>query len=543
MRFFTYIILFFCTPVVAQNLVVNNSFEEVTTPYCGWTTIPSQLTGFVNSWNSPTAAYPDVYSTAVAPSCWNYMPNSTYSVTADCVLGSQSPRTGEVMAGLYTFGTNREYLQVPLTQALTVGQVYRISFWVSRADNVGMASDRIGVALSNGAVNFPGIVTLNNLNLAVESETIITESNAWVEITSVFIPNQAYTYLLIGNFKDDASTNTLPQASPTVCQANYAYYYIDDISLTETDPQLIVTAPPVICRGESSTLLAAGADTYEWATLAAPDVVLATTPSFVAMPTTTTTYIVRGMLGNLPLADTLNILVPENVFLPAETTICNGNTLTLNPGIYNDYSWSNNSQTSTITVSEAGSYSVTVTDEYGCVSSVSSTVVLADLPQVSISGASTLCYAAQLPLSATSGFEDYLWNTGATTPTTSVDLPNTYSVTITDSNGCTASAIKSIVMGECPCKVVFPTAFSPNGDGVNDSFSPVASCALQNYQMMVFDRWGNKVFSTQNPDESWDGAVIGKGGEMPLGVYIYTASYAIDTGEIQQQKGNITVIR
>jgi gliding motility-associated-like protein len=66
-----------------------------------------------------------------------------------------------------------------------------------------------------------------------------------------------------------------------------------------------------------------------------------------------------------------------------------------------------------------------------------------------------------------------------------------------------------------PCNVSIPNVFSPNGDGINDFFTFSSSCQTRSFQAQIFDRWGNMIAESRQPDEVWDG------GDYNPGVYVY----------------------
>lgn len=88
-----------------------------------------------------------------------------------------------------------------------------------------------------------------------------------------------------------------------------------------------------------------------------------------------------------------------------------------------------------------------------------------------------------------------------------------------------------------------PTAFTPNGDGINDHFLPIANVIdLDTYDLRIYDRWGRDLFATTDPSMGWDGTAGGS--NVPLGVYAYRA-YAIDAikGDVYEIRGHVTVVR
>lgn len=87
---------------------------------------------------------------------------------------------------------------------------------------------------------------------------------------------------------------------------------------------------------------------------------------------------------------------------------------------------------------------------------------------------------------------------------------------------------------ENKCKLYIPNAFSPNGDGVNDFFKPVANCSLQEFEMKIFDRWGTLIYQTKNIDRGWDGNYRGQEAESTA--YAYYIQYRM----MQQDSINAT---
>ena len=109
-------------------------------------------------------------------------------------------------------------------------------------------------------------------------------------------------------------------------------------------------------------------------------------------------------------------------------------------GNYNSYLWSNGETTFSILVDEPGTYSVTVTNEGGCVGEASFTIQENPVPIVAISGPKEICPGAVITLDAGPGFTLYDWSTGGFSQTTLVTDPGTYFVVVTNEFGCTSQA-------------------------------------------------------------------------------------------------------
>ena len=88
---------------------------------------------------------------------------------------------------------------------------------------------------------------------------------------------------------------------------------------------------------------------------------------------------------------------------------------------------------------------------------------------------------------------------------------------IITNNGCHGA---DSVLLRPPAHIFFPNAFTPNGDGLNDFFGPVGH-SIESFEMTVFDRWGEVVFTTEDPNIQWDGSINGSGAPQ-TGVYVFT---------------------
>jgi gliding motility-associated-like protein len=109
--------------------------------------------------------------------------------------------------------------------------------------------------------------------------------------------------------------------------------------------------------------------------------------------------------------------------------------------------------------------------------------------------------------------------------------------------GCRDTACISIHIKNDAVKCVdlfVPNAFSPNNDGVNDLETVLGNC-IAKMQFLIFDRWGEKVFESDNPKDSWDGTYNGE--PMNTAVFVYYLRATLTTGEEITQKGNISLVR
>jgi gliding motility-associated-like protein len=146
-----------------------------------------------------------------------------------------------------------------------------------------------------------------------------------------------------------------------------------------------------------------------------------------------------------------------------------------------------------------------------------------------------------LLLDVTTPDATYVWQDNSTNSIFNVTEPGNYWVFI-DINGCSGTSnVINVDFENCNCDVFIPNSFTPNEDLLNDRFQPILNCDVRYYSLIIFDRWGNKVFETNNPTESWDGI---NGGELlQNGIYPYVITYEfIGMPRRIQRYGNVHLI-
>ncbi|MBK6610209.1 MAG: gliding motility-associated C-terminal domain-containing protein [Sphingobacteriales bacterium] len=278
--------------------------------------------------------------------------------------------------------------------------------------------------------------------------------------------------------------------------------------------------------------------------------------------------------------------LPDPPLLPPDTTICQGQpmpALVATPnknGLLQWYSDSdlsnplaagNNFTPPTIAPNTTATYYVTETVD-GCQGNagIVKISVSALPPSPALGPDAVYCITDLLaPLTATplpNAIINWYGNAGLTNllatnqetflPTiTNPEIGQTFSFYATQTiDGCEGSAsVVKISFKDCslpppppPLAVTIPTAFSPNDDGINDVFRPKVNTALplQQFRLAVYDRWGNRVFDSTNPNDGWNGLLAGNGFRpAPVGVYVFMFMYENEAGQLIQTNGNITLLR
>ena len=116
-----------------------------------------------------------------------------------------------------------------------------------------------------------------------------------------------------------------------------------------------------------------------------------------------------------------------------------------------------------------------------------------------------------------------------------------YKVVVRDLAGCADSAYIKVRIFRTNPQIFVPTAFTPNGDGLNDFFRPLAVGISKFDYFRVFNRWGELVFQTQINELGWDGKIKGK--EQGSGTFVWVVKGTDYTGKQVFAKGTVTLIR
>ncbi len=257
-------------------------------------------------------------------------------------------------------------------------------------------------------------------------------------------------------------------------------------------------------------------------------------------------------------ADTIMVdyFLPEALDLGNDTTICEATSLFLAPNTPNivSYLWQDGSTGATFEAFDVGTYFVELTDVNNC--TISDTInvdILLEPRPVDLPLDTTVCNYDEFTLNA---FEpnatEYTWqgesaffgqNDRKDTSFT-IRFPGLYQVNIANRCASVDQTIQ-VVHEDCSCTPYIPNVFTPNNDGQNDEFKPMANCPIENYQMMIFDRWGNKLFETTEFNVGWDGT--SRGNIAPTGVYVWRIQYESTNErgvtESFNQTGDVTILR
>jgi gliding motility-associated-like protein len=217
------------------------------------------------------------------------------------------------------------------------------------------------------------------------------------------------------------------------------------------------------------------------------------------------------------------------------TTLCQGQTVGLK-AVYSSgtIKWSTGETTDEIAVTASGVYMVTLTTESGCTKEDSTNVAFLPNPVLSVNDTTICTYKNQtITLSAPAGFAKYTWNNVPGNQTYNVTYPQTVSLTITDANGCQTTQ-QIHITEQCP-DVEIPNTFTPNGDGINDTWDVQG---LDNTSTVkIFNRYGSLLYQSKGYTTPWNGTYHNQ--KLPTGAYYYIITTKNNT---QTYSGPVTVI-
>lgn len=244
----------------------------------------------------------------------------------------------------------------------------------------------------------------------------------------------------------------------------------------------------------------------------------------------------------IPVSARVLVSAPE-LDLGEDLEICQGDYLQISAeGDYYSYLWHNGVTNPSILSGEEGYKRVSVTDQYGCVTTDSLYLTVNPLPEVDLGSDTSLCGTEELLLYGGNDGVLFNWSTGETFRQITV-YPGQQAVwvEVIDENNCVS--FDTIMIEACSPNERFkdmPTGITPNGDGKNDVWRIKELEPFPQAVVEIFDRWGNLVYRSEpGYSEPWDGT-SNDGRELPMDSYYFV----IDLGPGEEPvMGNVTIIR
>jgi len=470
---------------IGQELIPNGGFET-------FENCPRQdnLLTEANPWYNPNKATPDFYN--------NCFPTAQIELP---------PHSGQGLARLFMDLGWAEYLATPLKQPLQAGEAYQFELYVSSPTPNRYPSGSFGAYLSNQPLNTSTqkdlLLTGGRPQIIDNSPQRLTKRFQWEKVDGCVIAKGGESYVTIGNFV------ALPVS------LGYYYLFIDDVSLVPI--RMDLGRDTTLCGQKSTHLLNAktpGANKYKWSTGSASPTLLVNKPGRYWIEVTTPCKVLR---------DTITINYKLDFSLGPDTTLCEDKTLTLRVSESGVYRWQDGTQQNAYQVRRSGLYTVQVTDA-NCTVNDSIKVRYILPPQLELGPDKKLCGTEVYTIAPTFAEGRFRWLDSFNEVERTVNTSDLYRASV--KNDC-ATVIDSVLVdySGCECVVYAPDAFSPNSDGVNDLFQPLACGDITFTSLSIYNRWGEIIFRTASSPFSWDGTY--KGDRCPTAVYTWQVDYML----------------
>ncbi len=252
---------------------------------------------------------------------------------------------------------------------------------------------------------------------------------------------------------------------------------------------------------------------------------------------------------NLSSSTPITVNTPKTgVFIGNDTTLCPNTAITLNAGQgFKTYAWSTGFGIPSITITQAGKYWVTVIDS--CNNQFTDTINISPITAtLQVTSTDTICQYDTAFIQLPTNLYNYSWQPStfsylkANNVLSLYPKTNTiYTIKANAAKDCILTDTVLIRTKSCPQNIYFPTAFTPNGDGLNDEYKPSLIGNVVYYEFTIFNRWGQKIFSTKTPNKGWNGKI--NNGQPLMGSYVYTCRYKFFTKKEEVENGTFVLIR
>ena len=549
-----------CSPSANEplsSIIPNASFEEFQD--CPF--FPTQL-HYAAPWYSPTNTTPE------------YLNTCGYTTLAAFTEGILPFPDGEGGVGLIASTIWKEYMASCLTEPMVTGQSYRLSFFIA---STPVLASSVNFSSCNDAEIFYGDLEMTlygspscGLDILPNENCLTDGGNDWTALGSVtYSPQKNWTSVdiifsptfLVQSIAIGSGCNLDPSFA-TIGDC-YPYFYLDNLVLNEEalflTPQLLIGREGDICSDAQfleATILPSGfpESDYQWykngiALIGETDIILSLPAGIESIGA----YQFRLQSPDdcfLSSPFEVNSALPMVEILSAP--VCQGELASFTATGAEQYLWSNGATSESVEIEANDLETLSVVGFLaGCSDTAMVVVEVLPIPVLNVSGASFIPPGGQASLLASGTGTDYLWSPSqgldcndCTDPIASPAVTTEYCVT-SQLDGCSATQCVVVNVGSF-CESVFtydtPTAFTPNGDGINDLFCIEGweNC-LERFNISIFNEWGQIVFQTGDIAQCWDGTQGGR--PLNPGVFVFFIEAIItDVGDISRT-GKIALMK
>ena len=305
-----------------------------------------------------------------------------------------------------------------------------------------------------------------------------------------------------------------------------------------------------ICEGENVQLGDTSYSEYGYTWTSNPIGYSSTNPKPIVVADSSISYLLT-MIDSISLCtsnDTIVITVNQMPLVNITTlkdTICVGDSILLLGSGNGIHQWAPSTGLSDDTILNPVAQPISNTtyilsvNNLGCTDADSITIAVKNLPVASITKDTIICEGNSVQLLATGG-DSYVWLPGSDLNDSAISNPIATPTLTTNylllANNQCGTDTGSIMLKVTSCDIFIPNAFTPNGDGINDVFQ-IKGEGVSQFLLIVYDRWGNKVFESKDINEQWLGINNNEG------VYVYRLEISFLNANSFVQKGNVTLIR
>ena len=369
------------------------------------------------------------------------------------------------------------------------------------------------------------------------------------------------------NYNISNTTSFSPLVSPDVT-TTYIATFSDNFGCVGKDTVVVKVVDRVTLQAGNDTTICAtdslkfnlnsDALNFTWtpaATLDNPNI-----KNPIAVPVAaSTTYSVTGKIGNCFSTDQITIRTAPYPIAKAsaDTSVCINTNATLKASGGSIYAWRpviyltspNTATTQVLNPQSSIKYIVSVRDTLGCPKAVTDTVILNVIDIHAEAGPSDTSIVLGQPLQLfASGGTQYQWtpstylsNSSIASPVSQAQNDIKYQLKVTDDNGCIGYDSISVRVFFVEPDLYVPSAFTPDKDGLNETFKPIPIGMKSVDVFKVFNRWGQLMYSSTNIEMGWDGKF--KGIPQSPGTFVWYAEGETYLGKKISKKGSVILIR
>lgn len=366
--------------------------------------------------------------------------------------------------------------------------------------------------------------------------------------------NASYKWKLNGSFLTDTTAQLITSAPGGQYIALIdvlgcgAYSDTANITYADTLETFFSLGPDTLLCPKQVYVLpanAAGATAYNWST--------GSTSNQISITDAGTYWTFVTIQNFCEVVDTVLVSYRGDETLDLrDTVLCEGESVVL----YADfgtgtYHWSadpplredqDSTNQSTLYVYKAGTYWVTA-QVGNCMYNDTSIVSYNDSLKYNLFPANDtlLCNGELYALHVAGNADTLLWSDGSMGTVLNIANGGNYFVIAKNACGADTSYV-NINYQACPCELRMPTAFTPNGDGLNDLFRPFHACNMSDYKLSIFNRFGQLLFTSNDPYSGWNGS--SRGAAEMAGTYVWMATYtSTDLKKKFVKKGTVVLLR